>query len=101
MVSGFAAGVAHLAKDPSFPGRDLSPIRRGNLWPIMPEGVRPSDPELRHNMPGMTETGSVCLASDEEGHQPALRRGSFGRPVPGPEQPTVHPALRHALTRKR
>src|SRR3546814_20810841 len=85
MVNGFAAGVAHLAKDPSFPGRDLSSIRRGNLWPIMPEGVRPSDPELRHNMLGMTATGSVCLASDDEGDQPEHRRGAFGRPAPGRE----------------
>jgi acyl-CoA synthetase (AMP-forming)/AMP-acid ligase II len=83
MVNGFAAGVAHLAKDPSFAGRDLSSIRRGNLWPIMPESVRPKDPELRHNMLGMTETGSVCLASPDEGDQPEHRRGSFGRPVPG------------------
>src|SRR5262249_34917583 len=29
MVNGFAASVAHLAKDPSFAGRDLSSIRRG------------------------------------------------------------------------
>ena len=57
MVNGFAAAVAHLAKDPSFAGRDLSSIRRGNLWPIMPADVRPADPELRHNMLGMTEAG--------------------------------------------
>ncbi len=83
MVNGFAATVAHLAEDPSFPGRDLRSVRRGNLWPIMPADVRPADPELRHNMLGMTETGSVCLASDDEGDQPEHRRGSFGRPVPG------------------
>ena len=83
MVNGFAASVAHLAKDPSFPGRDLGSIRRGNLWPIMPADVRAGDPELRHNMLGMTEAGSVCLASDDETDQPEHRRGSFGRPVPG------------------
>lgn len=83
MVNGFAAAVAHLAKDPSFPQRDLSSIRRGNLWPIMPAAARPSDPELRHNMLGMTEAGSVCLATDDESDQPEHRRGSFGRPVPG------------------
>jgi acyl-CoA synthetase (AMP-forming)/AMP-acid ligase II len=89
MVNGFAATVAHLATDPSFPGRDLSSIRRGNLWPIMPPGVRAADPELRHNMLGMTETGSVCMGSDDEGDQPEHRRGSFGRPVPGFEAQVV------------
>jgi acyl-CoA synthetase (AMP-forming)/AMP-acid ligase II len=89
MVNGFAATVAHLAEDPSFPDRDLSSIRRGNLWPIMPPDVRAADPELRHNMLGMTETGSVCLASDDEGDQPERRRGSFGRPVPGFEAKIV------------
>jgi acyl-CoA synthetase (AMP-forming)/AMP-acid ligase II len=83
MVNGFAASVAHLAEDPSFASRDLSSIRRGNLWPIMPASTRPADPELRHNMLGMTEAGSVCLASDDETDQPEPRRGSFGRPVPG------------------
>jgi acyl-CoA synthetase (AMP-forming)/AMP-acid ligase II len=89
MVNGFAATVAHLAKDPSFPGRDLTSVRRGNLWPIMPPDVRAADPELRHNMLGLTETGSVCLASDDEGDQPERRRGSFGRPVPGFEAKVV------------
>jgi acyl-CoA synthetase (AMP-forming)/AMP-acid ligase II len=85
MVNGFAAAVAHLPDDPSFPDRDLSSIRRGNLWPIMPAGVRPADPELRHGMLGMTEAGSVCLASPDESDQPEHRRGSFGMPVPGLE----------------
>jgi acyl-CoA synthetase (AMP-forming)/AMP-acid ligase II len=91
MVNGFAASVAHLPKDPTFAGRDLSSIRRGNLWPIMPEAVRAEDPELRHNMLGMTETGSVCLASPDEGDQPEHRRGSFGSPVPGLEIRIVDP----------
>jgi acyl-CoA synthetase (AMP-forming)/AMP-acid ligase II len=89
MVNGFAATVAHLARDPSFSGRDLSSIRRGNLWPIMPPDVRAADPELRHNMLGMTETGSVCIGSDDEGDQPEHRRGSFGWPVPGFEAKVV------------
>ncbi len=42
-------------------------------------------------MLGMTETGSVCLASDDEGDQPERRRGSFGRPVPGFEARIVDP----------
>ena len=83
LVNGFAAGVAHLAKDPSFADRDLSSIRRGNLYPIMPATAQPADPGLRHAMLGMTEAGSVCLASADETDQPEHRRGSFGRPVPG------------------
>jgi acyl-CoA synthetase (AMP-forming)/AMP-acid ligase II len=91
MVNGFAASVAHLAADPSFAARDLSSVRRGNLWPIMPSDVRATDPELRHNMLGMTEAGSVCLASDDEGDQPEHRRGSFGKPVAGFEARVVDP----------
>ena len=42
-------------------------------------------------MLGMTEAGSVCLASDDEGDQPEHRRGSFGRPAPGFEAGVVDP----------
>ncbi len=91
MTNGFAAAVAHLAHDPTFASRDLSSIRRGNLWPIMPAAVRATDPELRHNMLGMTEAGSVCLASADESDQPEHRRGSFGKPVPGFEAKVVDP----------
>ena len=57
----------------------------------MPAALRPADPELRHNMLGMTEAGSVCLASDDHTDQPEHRRGSFGRPVPGIEAKVVDP----------
>jgi acyl-CoA synthetase (AMP-forming)/AMP-acid ligase II len=90
MVNGFAASVAHLPQDPSFVSRDLSSIKRGNLYPIMPDNVRPLDPERRHAMLGMTEAGSVCLASEDEGEQPEHRRGSFGKPVPGFEAEVRH-----------
>ncbi len=91
MGNGFAQSVAHLPADPSFAGRDLSSIRRGNLWPIMPPEVVPADVELRHSMLGMTETGSVCLVSDDEGDLPEHQRGSFGRPAPGLEARVVDP----------
>jgi len=91
MVNGFAQSVAHLPDDPSFGRRDLTSIKRGNLYPIMPANVRPPDPELHHNMLGMTETGSVCLASDDEAQQPERRRGSFGKPVADIEAKTVDP----------
>lgn len=83
LTNGFVAGIAHLAQHPSFAGRDFSALRRGNLYPIMAPSSRPADPELRHNMLGMTETGSVVLLSDDESDQPEHRRGSFGKPAPG------------------
>lgn len=83
MVNGFAQSVAHLRDDPTFATRDLSSIRRGNLWPIMPSDVVPADVELRHSMLGMTETGSVCLVSEDESDLPEAQRGSYGRPAPG------------------
>jgi acyl-CoA synthetase (AMP-forming)/AMP-acid ligase II len=91
VTNGFAAGIAHLAKHPSFGSRDLSSMRRGNLYPIMAPEVRPVDPELRHNMLGLTEAGSVVLISGDESDQPEHRRGSFGKPAPGFETKIVDP----------
>ncbi|MEE6137802.1 class I adenylate-forming enzyme family protein [Mycobacterium sp. 050128] len=91
MTNGFAAGIAHLVDHPSYPGRDLSSMRRGNLYPIMAPDTRPADPELRHNMLGMTEAGSVVLISGDESDQPEVRRGSFGKPAPGFETMLINP----------
>ncbi len=83
MTNGFVTGIAHLARHPSLPARDLSSMRRGNLYPIMAPDARPADPDLRHNMLGMTEAGSVVLLSGDESDQPEHRHGSFGVPAPG------------------
>jgi acyl-CoA synthetase (AMP-forming)/AMP-acid ligase II len=91
ITNGFAAGIANLARHPTFEGRDLSSMRRGNLYPIMASDVRPADPELRHNMLGLTEAGSVVLISGDEADQPERRRGSFGKPAPGVETKIVDP----------
>ena len=91
ITNGFAAGIAHLARHPSFGRRDLSSMRRGNLYPIMAPEVRPADPELRHNMLGLTEAGSVILISGDDSDQPEHRRGSFGKPAPGLETKIVDP----------
>lgn len=91
MTNGFVAGVAHLADHPSYPERDLSSLRRGNLYPIMAPDTRPADPELRHSMLGMTEAGSVLLISGDESDQPEQRRGSFGKPAPGFQTMVVDP----------
>ncbi|OBI75828.1 class I adenylate-forming enzyme family protein [Mycobacterium sp. E740] len=91
MTNGFVAGIAQLARHPSLPSRDLSTMRRGNLYPIMAPEVRPADAELRHGMLGMTEAGSVILADADESDQPEQRRGSFGKPVPGFEVRVIDP----------
>jgi acyl-CoA synthetase (AMP-forming)/AMP-acid ligase II len=82
MVNGYAQSVAALVADPSFATRDFSFIRSGNLYGLLAEDVRPTDVELRHNMLGMTELGSVGLMSPDESDQPERYRGSFGRAVP-------------------
>lgn len=89
MANGFAAGIIHLARHSSFPDRDLSSIRRGNLYPIMAPDLRPADPELRHSMLGMTEAGSVITLCGDDRDQPESRRGSYGRPAPGFEVKVV------------
>jgi acyl-CoA synthetase (AMP-forming)/AMP-acid ligase II len=91
MTNGFVGGIAALARHPSLAARDLSATRRGNLYPIMAPDVRPADPELRHTMLGMTETGSVITISEDESDQPEHRRGSFGRPAPGFDTKIVDP----------
>jgi acyl-CoA synthetase (AMP-forming)/AMP-acid ligase II len=91
ITNGFAAGIAHLVDHPSFAARSLSSMRRGNLYPIMAPDTRPADPELRHNMLGMTEAGSVVLISGDESDQPENRRGSFGKPAPGFQAMIVDP----------
>lgn len=91
MTNGFVAGIAHLARHPSLPERDLTSVRRGNLYPIMAPEVRPADPELRHSMLGMTEAGSVITVDADESDQPEHRRGSFGKPLPGFDTKVVDP----------
>ena len=89
MANGFVAGIIALTRHRSFAGRDLSSIRRGNLYPIMAPDLRPVDPELRHNMLGMTEAGSVISLCGDERDQPESRRGSYGLPAPGFEVKVV------------
>jgi acyl-CoA synthetase (AMP-forming)/AMP-acid ligase II len=91
MCNGVASTVLNLARDPGFAERDLSSLRRGNLYPIMPADVRPADPELRCNLLGMTETGSVSLYGAGDADLPEHRRGSFGQPVAGVDTRVVNP----------
>jgi acyl-CoA synthetase (AMP-forming)/AMP-acid ligase II len=91
MCNGVASTMLSVARDPSFPKRDLSSLRRGNLYPIMPEDARPADPELRYNLLGMTETGSVSLVGRTEADLPEHKRGCFGSPVSGVETRIIDP----------
>ena len=85
MTNGYASAISHLAADPSFAARDLSFLQRGNLYPIMPPHLRPADPQLRTNMLGLTEAGSVALSGTDERDLDERFRGSFGRPTPDAE----------------
>jgi acyl-CoA synthetase (AMP-forming)/AMP-acid ligase II len=91
VTNGFVAGIEHLTRHPSFGQRDLSSMRRGNLYPIMAPDARPHDAGLRHNMLGMTEAGSVVLLSEDHSDQPESRRGSYVRPAPGFEAKVIDP----------
>ncbi len=89
------AGWPHYAKammeHPSFPERDLSSVRSGNLYEILPPELRPKDPELRSNSLGMTETCGPHTIDRMDVDRPESLRGSFGRSVPGLEHKIVDP----------
>jgi len=88
------AGWPHFGKalkdHPSFPERDLSSIRAGNLYELLP-GQTAVDPELRHNSLGMTETAGPHTFAPQEDLLPEKLRGSFGRAVPGLSHKIVDP----------
>ena len=90
-----AAGWPHYSKammeHPSFRTRDLSAIRSGNLYDILPAEARPKDPELRSNSLGMTETCGPHTIDRMDVDRPEALRGSFGRSVPGSEHKIVDP----------
>jgi acyl-CoA synthetase (AMP-forming)/AMP-acid ligase II len=80
-----------MAGHPSFGSRDLSSIRTGNLYDLLPERVRPKDPELRSNSLGMTETCGPHTYERMDVELPEKLRGSFGRAVPGVVHKIVDP----------
>lgn len=90
-----AAGWPHYAKammdHPSFRERDLSSIRSGNLYAILPEDQRPPDVELRSNSLGMTETCGPHSIDRMDVDLPERLRGSFGRAPEGVEHKVVDP----------
>ncbi len=90
-VAGWPHFGKAMAEHPSFGKRDLSSIRAGNLYDLLPEGARPTDPELRSNSLGMTETCGPHTFGRMDGDLPEKLRGSFGRSVPGVAHKVVDP----------
>ncbi len=95
------AGWPHYSKammeHPSFKTRDLSSIRAGNLYDILPADVRPKDPELRSNALGMTETCGPHTIDRMDVDRPEALRSSHGHSVPGSEHKVVEPESGRSL----
>jgi acyl-CoA synthetase (AMP-forming)/AMP-acid ligase II len=91
ITNGIWRTVERLAQDPSFAGRDLSSIRRGNLYPIMAPDVRPKDPALRHDVYGASEGGGGLTLSADGSDLPEHLRSSCGPFLPGLETRIVDP----------
>jgi acyl-CoA synthetase (AMP-forming)/AMP-acid ligase II len=91
VASGWPHYSKALAEHPSFASRDLSSIRTGNLYDVLPGSARPADPELRSNSLGMTETCGPHTYDRMDVDLPESQRGSFGHAVPGVEHKVVDP----------
>jgi acyl-CoA synthetase (AMP-forming)/AMP-acid ligase II len=91
LVVGWSHYGTAMEQHPTRPLRDLSSIRGGNIYPLLPPGVRPADPELRSNALGMTETCGPHTIDRMEVDLPEHMRGSFGRAPQGVEHKVVDP----------
>jgi len=91
IVSGWPHYAKAMTDHPSFAGRDLSCVRGGNLYAVLPEALRPRDPGLRATGLGMTETCGPHTLEPMNVDLPEKLRGSFGRPVPDVEHKVVDP----------
>jgi acyl-CoA synthetase (AMP-forming)/AMP-acid ligase II len=91
ITNGYSSTVAKVVADPSFAKRDLTSIRRGTIHSILAPDVRPKDPELRHNIYGMTEAGGALTMTADESDLPERMRGACGKVMPGFEAKLVDP----------
>jgi len=91
LVAGWPHYGKAMREHPSFAQRDLSSIRGGNLYDVLPGRTRPADPELRSNSLGMTETCGPHTIDRMDYDLPEKLRGSFGHTVPGVEHRIVDP----------
>jgi acyl-CoA synthetase (AMP-forming)/AMP-acid ligase II len=91
IVAGWPHYSRAMVDHPSFPERDLSAIRAGNLYEMLPDDLRPQDPELRSNSLGMTETCGPHTIEWMTEDLPEKLRGAFGKSAPGTEHKIVDP----------
>lgn len=91
LVTGWPHYGIALENHPSRAARDLSAIRGGNIYPLLPASVRPADPELRSNALGMTETCGPHTIDRMDVDLPEHMRGSFGRALDGVEHKIIDP----------
>lgn len=90
VVQGWPHFSKALSEHPSFPERDLSCVRTGNLLSLLPESQR-RHPERRANSLGMTETCGPHTFEPTDVELPPELYGSFGRPLEGVEHRVVSP----------
>lgn len=90
-VTGWPHYGKAMSDHPDFKTRDLSRIRAGNIYAIMPESIRPKDPELRSNGLGMTETCSPHSLDLMTHDLPESLRGSYGHALEGIEHKIIDP----------
>lgn len=91
LVTGWPHYGTALAEHPTRVQRDLSAIRGGNIYPLLPPGARPADPELRSNALGMTETCGPHTIDQMAIDLPEQLRGSFGRALEGVQHKVLDP----------
>jgi acyl-CoA synthetase (AMP-forming)/AMP-acid ligase II len=91
IVSGWPHYSRAMADHPTFSERDLTSIRAGNLYEILPTELQPRDPELRSNALGMTETCGPHTIEWMDRDLPEELRGAFGKSAPGVEHKVVDP----------
>lgn len=80
-----------LVNHPDFTKHDLSSVRSGSLYALLPPEKQIDDPELRVNSLGMTETLGPHTLGVMGSRLPEEKRGSFGWAVPGMEHRIVDP----------
>ena len=91
LVTGWPHYGTAMADHPTFAARDLSCIRGGNIYALLPPDVKPQDPELRSNALGMTETCGPHSIERMDVDLPEALRGSFGRAPDGVTHKIVEP----------
>jgi len=96
-VTGWPHYGKAMSDHPDYKKRDLSRIRAGNIYAILPENKRPKDPELRSNGLGMTETCSPHSLDMMDRDLPESLRGSYGRALEGVEHRIIDPETGHTL----